>query len=651
MSRPFAVALWLMVLTTVVATANPCTAGNDDDDKVAFESITVSFRAPLSRKPPERVRIDGDGSCQYVIDELSARGQLPARPGAILESQIDGKRLAALERLLENTDWLKAAGGEGRALHTDAGEVKIALVRDGKTHTITCLGDRPEPYRSLLRFFYGITEQEHRLHQLTGGDDRERDDACRTIRFEIEALMGQSGRALPHYDIDQRRYLVPLASMVRKPKGIPDEQMIAAIKLVTYVGAESEFDAIASLKGDRLRDTVAESLAEFGGERAVAVLARLARSNMEALWGLIRLGEIAVPTLVKLIEPGTTPGDVTSEQAVRAYIEHWNELPGPVDERIVTAARQALGRAFGGRTEYFKAFLKLAESDPVPPPGLSCRIDGSTVLAVEPLQFVHGWYVVADNQIVEQHPARAPEAGIRHFGLKFDGRAAGQKVHLQTIHRPMRFAAGYSEGADVKDEGDIDVPEGAQLEVVYTVWRKHEQSNHLSPIRVTNEYRTLWEGHLVKDGRTLRRIMYVARVAKPDEPLQDLWPPAAPAAPRGGPAPPPLVITYRGVTLSDKQRLTDPAVLYDLAIALKNDTILDQGGTPDGESQAEVTVKPHRDDAGREFVVYRDPKLKMEYVQVIIREPGEPLKSLFYGPFEEGRLKKRDRSKEGKKRE
>ncbi|MGE5195117.1 MAG: hypothetical protein ACM3U2_21700 [Deltaproteobacteria bacterium] len=616
---------------------------DDDDDVVAFESVTASFKAPLSRKPPQQVRIDGEGSCLYVIGDQPARGADPAWPGAVLKSQLNGRRMAELERLLVKTDWLTAAGGEGPALHTDAGEVKISLVRDGKTRTITCLGRRPEPYRSLLWFLHRIAEQEYRLYQLTEGSARERDDACRAIRFEIEALTGQSGRAMPHYDIDYSRYLAPLAKMVREPAGIPFEQMIAAIKLVTYIGAESEFEAIARVPGELTRDAVAHSIADFGGERAIGVLARMAPSNGEALWGLVRLGEIAVPTLVKLIEPGTKLAGDTSERTVRAYIEHWNELPEPVDERVVTAAREALAHVVkhGGRREYYQAFLKLVESDAVPPPtGLACRIDGSSVSAAEPLRFVHGWYVVADGRIVAQHAARAPEPGTKYFDLKFDGQAVGEQVQLRTICRPTQVTAGHLEPGDIKDEGEVESPAGARLEVVYSVWTKHAQSNIVSPVRVTTQYRTLWEGHQVKGGRTLRRIVYVARVAKPDEPLDRLWPPSAPAAPRGEPAPPPPVFPFRGVELNEKLKLTDPAVLVDLQIARRNDAIRAQGGTPTDKSRMEVTDKTDRGESGREFVVYRDSRLKVEYVQVILNKPGERPESLWYGPFEEGRLKK-----------
>jgi hypothetical protein len=618
---------------------------DERDDEAAFDSLTATFKAPLSRKAPEQIRIDGDGSCLYTIDVQPARGAEPARPGAILKSQLTGRRIAELERLLVKTDWLKAEGGEGRALHTDAGEVKITVVRDGKSRTITCLGQRPEPYRSLLWFLQGIAEQEFRVHQLTGGSARERDDACRTIRFEIEALTGQWGRALPHYDFDYSRYVAPLVKMIREPKGISDEQLIAAIKLVTYVGAESEFEAIASLKGDGLRSAMADSIADFGGERAVPILARIAPSNSEAMWGLIRQGEIAIPTLVQLIEAGTTLKDVTSQQAVRAYLEHWTELPEPVDERIVKAVREAVARAAKrtGRNPYYEAFLKLVESDPVPPAGLSCRIERSAVSAAVPLRFVHGWYVVTDGRIVEEHAAPAPEPGTKYFDLKFEGQATDDLVRLRTTCRTTQVTASHFEPADMKDEKDVEVPAGARLEVVYSAWLpRHPEliGSAVSTVRISTQFRTLWEGHLIKDGRTVKRIVYVARVARTDESPEKLWPPAAPAAPKGGPAPPPPVFVFRGVELTDELKLTDPATLNDLAIAGRNAAIREQGGTPTGTSRTEVTDKTVPDDAGREFVVYRDPKLKLEYVQVLVRAPGQPLKVFWYGPLEEGRLKK-----------
>jgi hypothetical protein len=159
-------------------------------------------------------------------------------------------------------------------------------------------------------------------------------------------------------------------------------------------------------------------------------------------------------------------------------------------------------------------------------------------------------------------------------------------------------------------------------------------------VRISTQFRTLWEGHLIKDGKSLKRIVYVARVAGTDEPPEKLWPPTAPAAPKGGPAPPPPVFAFRGVELTDELKLTDIATLTDLAIAGRNDAIKEQGGTPTGTSRTEVADKMAPDEAGREFVVYRDRKLKLEYVQVLVRKPGQPLKVFWYGPLDEGRLKK-----------
>jgi hypothetical protein len=352
--------------------------------------------------------------------------------------------------------------------------------------------------------------------------------------------------------------------------------------------------------------------------------------------------------MVGLIEPGTNQKDVISQQAVRAYLEHWTELPEPVDERIVTAVRDAVVSAAKrtGRNRYYEAFLKLIESDPVPPAGLSCRIERSAVSTALPLRFVHGWYVIADGRIVEEHAALAPEPGTRYFDLRFEGQAIDDVVRLRTICRPTQIAAGHFEAADIKDEKDVEIPAGARLEVVYSAWLPRHPDligSAISAVRVSTQYRTLWEGHLIKDGRTLKRIVYVARLAKPDESLEGLWPPAAPAAPKGVPAPPPPVFAFRGVELTDELKLSDPAILTDLEIARKNDAIREQGGTPTGISRAEVADKTGPDDAGREFVVYRDSKLKLEYVQVLVRAPGQPLRVFWYGPLDEGRLKKPDR--------
>jgi beta-lactamase regulating signal transducer with metallopeptidase domain/WD40 repeat protein/HEAT repeat protein len=342
--------------------------GEERADKVSFESVSVKYKAaPLGRRQPEQIEIKANGSCVYHIDEQPARGKIEKRPEARLMSQIGAPRMLELERLLAKTDWLTAEGGEGPARHTDAGEVTITVVRNKQFKTITCLGMRPEPYNSLLWLLRGIAEQEYLVYVIDWlhGSDAERNLALIQLRSEVEALSGKPGRGWPYLELDYNRFLPTFRRMVRNPSLVENE-VLAAIKLVTFVRADSELEWIARLKHDRemnVRNTVAEALADFGGEQVVPILVEMAPTTEEARWGLVRLGQIAVPSLVKLIEPGIIGQDFTSEHLVRTFLDHQKDLAGPIDERIIAAARQALAKTTEReeRTVYFKEFLKLAE--------------------------------------------------------------------------------------------------------------------------------------------------------------------------------------------------------------------------------------------------------------------------------------------------
>ena len=109
------------------------------------------------------------------------------------------------------------------------------------------------------------------------------------------------------------------------------------------------------------------AVGRLGGEKAVPVLRKLVRSTgAEAAWELIKLGEMAVPTIAKVIREGAGEEDMSYEWLIRAYIDHWKDVPKPLDAKVVDAVRTSLAapKVKATRTEYHKQFLKLvAESD------------------------------------------------------------------------------------------------------------------------------------------------------------------------------------------------------------------------------------------------------------------------------------------------
>jgi len=507
--------------------------------RLGFESIFVTRNNIFGGHPQEHIRIEADGGALYRIDALPARGGQPGRGGARITSRLDEARLTKLRELLEKTNWLTAPGGVGPATHTHPDEVTITLVREGQTKTIVCLGQRPEPYASLLWFFRGIARQEHYIYALDWVPEL-RTDACREIRSDMEALNGMSSRSLPLFDIDYNRLLPSFSRIVQNPSEGRDEDLIAAIMLVTYVRSEADFEFVARLKHDRsrnIRTVVAEALANYGGQRAVSDLAEMATDNDEAIWGLIRLGDVAVPSLLKLTERPPGRNGMMSLQIARTYLEHWNELPMPVDDRVVATLRATRNKlAAHEGVEYFDGFLQQVATTRVPPAGLSATVQGRYnelhVFSREPVRLIHGWYVVADDKIVQAHAAHAPEPGNQLFLLSFAATPANGTVQIEAGWRSARPSVGEAAVPQFIDSNQVAMPAGATLKVVHKIDDKHPLADGTNPTRVPTEFRTLWEANLVKDGETLKRILYVARVAPPGEPAESLWPPTTPALAR-----------------------------------------------------------------------------------------------------------------------
>ncbi|MFN0130745.1 MAG: M56 family metallopeptidase [Verrucomicrobiales bacterium] len=341
--------------------------GENGPQKVTFDSLSVTFKNTHRTQQAEQIDIQANGNCVYYIAELPARGDIAKQPEARLTSKIDPLRMLELERLLVKTNWFKGDPSDPSAppLHSD--ESQLTVVRDGVTTTVKCLAPRDESYRTLLWQLRGIATQEHFVYALdwVAGDASNRQLALIDIRFGIEALEERPGRGLPFFDFDYRRLLPTFSRMLRNPSQAEDE-VLTAIKVATFVRSADDHEFIARLKHDRnpnVRNTVAMAISDFGGERAIPILIEMVSSSEEARWGLIRLGDIAVPAIVKLIEAGSSANDIVSEQMVRSYLDHRKELSGPIDGRVIAAARQALEKTSerSQRTQYFKEFLQLTE--------------------------------------------------------------------------------------------------------------------------------------------------------------------------------------------------------------------------------------------------------------------------------------------------
>jgi hypothetical protein len=520
-------------------------AGEETEDdiasKIGFDTVLVSFSDPMGPRAPEHITINADGSCVYKIDEVPARGQSEAWPAARQTFQLGNERLRQLNGLLEKTGWF-AVPASKLPPPADISETRITMVRNGHTLSVTCHDLAPAPYASLLWFLRGVARQEYQLYQITNLPSKHSWYAWNTIDSDVRAKRGKSGSALPIHDTDYTRYLPTCAAVVRDPSAYHYERVIAAIRLIAFLRAESEFEHIAAMSNDSnssVRNAAARALTDIGGERAVPLLAKMAGNTEEAIWGMIRLGGVAVPTLVEMVrKTGSYQDKSLSTRIVRTYMEHWNELPRPVDERVVAAARnvEILPKSDG---QYHAAFLKLIDSRPVPAEGLSCRIDQHRVYCPEPMLFVHGWYMVVNGKIVQHAAAPTPPVDTTVFDLKFEVASDGGRPTFRVGWLPPPGPTG--ERAPLVSRGTvIEVPEGSRLDVVYDYRRdKPRMANHISPLRVAGQFRTLWEGQFVRNGIASKRIVYIARVVAPDERGWEFKPPSAPAVSMAEPRKPP----------------------------------------------------------------------------------------------------------------
>lgn len=75
----------------------------------------------------------------------------------------------------------------------------------------------------------------------------------------------------------------------------------------------------------------------LAGKKAIPWLVDMIKSTAEARIALIRLGEPTVPVIAEIIEKDESRDPSPSVAMIRAYIDHWKELPQPIDIRITDA--------------------------------------------------------------------------------------------------------------------------------------------------------------------------------------------------------------------------------------------------------------------------------------------------------------------------
>lgn len=324
----------------------------------------------------EVLTIEASGRCSYKVEPRVERPNIPGRRGAFFRHQLPDSRIERFNELLGATAWLTAEGADGRATHTHPDTIKITLERGGESRTVVCHGQRPEPYAALLLEIYGLAMQERRvyLHDHIGGEDGDR--AWFEIGSELSNLR-RDPESKPGVPIDFSRFLFIAARNVRDHYGEDDDELLTSIRLIGWLRAESEVPFLHRMAHDRasnIRSEVAWALGRIGAPESLPVLLGMMEgTKQEAGRQLLNWGDAATEGIIELISK-STDSDAENrvrnrgEWMIRAYLDNWDEVEKPIDERVVEAVRESLEAKDPAngmiRTTYHEQFLKKVAEQP-----------------------------------------------------------------------------------------------------------------------------------------------------------------------------------------------------------------------------------------------------------------------------------------------
>jgi hypothetical protein len=346
-----------------------------EDAKPAFDEFVVKFEPSLlsSFSQGELLQIKSNGQCWYRAENREARPNVAARNGGVFDHIVSAERIQRLNKLLKETQWLTAQGGEGPATHSDAGTIWLTLRRDGRKVSIECHGIRPEPYASLLRELEGLTIQERRiyLHDYVSGTSGTQ--AWQEVGDELDALRGGPHAKSP-LPIDYERYLPIAKRIIHSFYSNNDDELIPAVRLIGQLQVKRELTFLHRMAHDRspnLRREVAWALGRIHDRESLPVLTDMMwapGTRWDVGFELIQWGDEAVPHVVDLISLSTKNTEeheenTIGEDMIRAYLEHRNQLTRPVDPRVVAQVRKSLESANPQngtiRLTYHREFLKV----------------------------------------------------------------------------------------------------------------------------------------------------------------------------------------------------------------------------------------------------------------------------------------------------
>lgn len=424
LAGPITLILAMLVVGLGVTTGQP---GPDESspDLPAFERFHASGNSIWTG--PRSLTFRGDGTYEFTMRMFEPVPGVDGRVRPRKEPYVSKHRLAPehlrrLNRLLQATKWLTlAAKTPSDPMATDTTDYAFTLVRDGESReqTFNELG-KVQAYADLVHFLRQVERQEVLYLRVTqpkaifnGGGEG--------LGQELDAMMRPASdphHIRPHAPaLDYRRLVAPCAEILRSPDKHDSRQVIDSIKLMRYLQRDSArpelerlargrvssakwsahaatevrieaikalgviaaednletFGRIVDAESDwQLNETAAKAVAGVPGEKADATLIDILRRapRPEIAWLLIRRGKSVEPAIVDILyEPGESyfARNGAAQALVRAYHDHWEELPRPPSETVLTALHDwTLRHSNGPRPEYALRVLEMAGRPFVP---------------------------------------------------------------------------------------------------------------------------------------------------------------------------------------------------------------------------------------------------------------------------------------------
>ncbi len=359
--------------------------GSDRNTGAGFDTFRVEAKSTWAWNRTLVFRGDGTYTFQMqTLEQVPGEKRMqPSKTPYVASYRLSPGDLEEFARLLKATEWLSMPASPG-PVADDATEYAMTLSRGQETARRTYHeADKVQAYVDLTRFLRRVERQEELLFAVT---HREAPfPGSRDLGDELDGMMGGRNRARPYAPALDYQRLVPtygeflanprlspqlaadaaklmgylkLESQRRALEGlvlgrasgdpsVPGEVRKAAVEALGLMGTAQSLDVLktAGQADGSVRDAVADALATAPSDKAVPILKDLAGSSQEAAWVLIRQDRAAEPALHEIFtQPGdeTVPSGRAAYHVIRAYVDHWKELPGPPSAATVSAVQDRI---------------------------------------------------------------------------------------------------------------------------------------------------------------------------------------------------------------------------------------------------------------------------------------------------------------------